>query len=303
MNAAKSYGMLGGLLLAVLQGACSPEFESQSLVNKFRIIAVEADPPAGLPGQEVLLTPLVSKSQLGRFAILVWLTCIPYPGQTGMQCLEGGSAVQVGFEETLTITLPELAESEDEKTIDVILLACAGTPQIPDFERGKFDFCDSPESDLAIRTVTVVRENPNRSPVIESVSFARADGTAIDVIPGEQAPIDCTAGCGDLVLTLKLTPESLESYQVTRFGETQTLDEGLFISWFATAGSYDNSRTYESDYADPDNPDQRREELTYDVKWTPPEEGGEVTFYFVAYDQRGGVDIWTQEALVQVAGD
>lgn len=303
MEARKTSSGAGWLLLAGLLGACTPEFESQSLVGKFRIIAVEADPPAGLPGQEVLLTPLVSKSQLGRFPILVWLTCIPYPGQTGMQCLEAGTATQVGFWETLTITLPELAENEDEKTIDVILIACAGTPQIPDFERGKYDFCDSPESDLAIRTVTVTRENPNRSPVIDGLSFQRADGSTIEPVPGEQTLVDCTAGCGDLTLALRLTPESLESYEVVRFGETQTLDEGLFISWFATAGSYEDSRTYESDYADPDNPDQRRQELTYDVKWTPPEEGGEVTFYFVAYDQRGGVDVRTQEALVQVAGN
>jgi hypothetical protein len=290
------------LLLAVLLGACTPDFDPQSLVNKFRIIAVKADPAAGLPGQEVHLRPLLGESKSGRPPILVWLTCIPYPGQTGTQCLEGGGATQVGFEETLTIRLPELAEGEDHKDIDAILLACAGVPRIPDFEKGRYDFCESPESDIAIRTVTVVRDNPNHNPFIESFAFMGGEGTTIGPGPEGRIIIDCAAECGDLALTLELAPGSLESYEEVRFGETITLSEGLFISWFATAGSYDDSRSYESDYADPDHPDRRREELTYDVKWTPPEEGGEVTFYFVAYDQRGGVDFRIQEALVHIAG-
>lgn len=287
------------LLAVIFPGGCAPDFQPQSLVDKFRILAVKVDPPAGPPGQDVVITPLVSESQYNRQAIVLWMTCIPLPGQTATQCLEAGEAVKIGFEETLTISLPELAPEENEKSIDVILLACAGIPTIPDFEKGDYDFCESPESDIAIRTVTVTREDPNRGPAIESLSLESPEIGTLEPEEGAVTIIDCSGGCSDITVTLTLARGSVETYDVVRFGETETHRENPFISWFATAGDFSSSRTYESNYS---GLEVMRDELFYDIEWTPPGESGEVLFYFIAYDGRGGVDFRVREALVLTEG-
>ena len=289
---------IAGLFVLVLLGwltACAPDFDPQSMVDKFRILAIKADPVAGSPGQTVTLTPLLSDSQFGRFPILVWLTCNPLPGQSGLQCLETGTAGQVSLSETLSVTLPELGEDEQEKEINVILLACAGTPQVPDFERGDYNFCDSPESDIAVRTLTVTREAPNYNPVIIYLTFTSPETGSL--VPSEEARsvLDCTAGCSDFAVQVTLADISVETYTVERFGEVKTLRENTFISWFATAGKFSDSRTYEGAYTEDD---EIREDLVYDATWTPPEDGGDVTFYFVAYDGRGGVDYTVREMQV-----
>lgn len=275
--------------------ACTPDFDPQSLVDKFRILAIKADPVSGPPGRTVTLTPLLSESKFGRFPILVWLTCDPLPGQTGLQCLETGGAGQVSLSETLTVTLPELGDGEEEKEISVILLACAGTPQVPDFERGDYSFCDSPESDIAVRTITVARETPNYNPAIIYLTFMSPETGAL--VPSEETRtvLDCTAGCSDFAVQMTLADISVETYTVEHFGEVDTLRENTFISWYATTGGFSDSRTFEGAYTEKD---EIRENLVYDVTWTPPEEGGDVTFYFVAYDGRGGVDYTVREMHV-----
>jgi hypothetical protein len=279
--------------------ACTPNFKSQSFVDKFRILAIKADPPAGPPGDEVTLTPLLSEPRLGGLPILIWMTCSPLPGQSGMQCLEGGGAGEVSFGETLTLTLPELGPDEEEKTVDVILLACAGVPRMPDFEKGDYAFCDSPESDLALRSVTVTREPPNLPPVIEALRFTCETTGDVELPEAQPAAVDCGADCGPCSFTVTLTPESVEFYEIERFGEIKQMRENTFISWFATGGTFEDARTYESRYTDLDG---TREELTYDVTWKPPAETGDVTFYIVAYDGRAGVDFWTREARFAVEG-
>lgn len=295
MEDRRTFSLIVAVSLTGLLLACTPDFDSQSLVNKFRILAIKADPVAGSPGQTITLTPLLSDSQFGRFPILVWLTCTPLPGQTGLQCLESGEAGQISLSETLTVTLPELGEDEDEKDLDVILLACAGTPQVPDFERGDYDFCDSPESDIAVRTITVARETPNFNPAIIYLTFTSPETGSLVPSADERTVLDCTAGCSDFAFQLTLADISVETYTVERFGEVETLRENTFISWYATAGEFSDSRTYEGAYTESD---EIREDLVYDVSWTPPEEGGDVTFYFVAYDGRGGVDYIVREAHV-----
>ena len=280
-------------LLAVWIGGCGAEFDPQSLVNKFRILAVKSDPAEGAPGQQIVFTPLLSDSVYNRQPIHIWMTCLPHPGQSGRQCLEDGGGTEVGLEETLTITLPELADDEDEKEISVTLLVCAGIPKIPDFEKEDYDFCESPENDVAIKTVTIIRENQNNNPRLETLTIS-VPGSE-DIVPqeGDRPTLECTGDCEEITLTLVLSPDSIETYETIRFEEIVTLEENPFISWFATAGEFNDSRTYESDYEDEEEP---REELAHEVEWIPPDEGidEEVTFYFVAYDGRGGVDYRTQ---------
>ncbi len=280
--------------------ACSPEFDSQSLVSKFRIIAVTAQPPEGLPGDLVTLRPLLSESNSGRYPVLLWLACIPYPDQTASQCLEGGGATVTGFAETLSFTLPLLADGEGRQDIYVVLLACVGTLRIPDFARGDYDFCDSPESDMATRKIGVVAENPNRNPVIDNIAFRYGGSTAVNFNPNSGLGIFCKGACEDIGVTVTLRPGSCETFEETRFSETLIRNENLFVSWFATTGEFDRSRTYESSCTDPDRPEEEREALTFDAVWTPPGKSGKVTFYFVVYDQRGGVDFWTTEGYIQV---
>ncbi len=50
---------LSSLLLVVAALSCGPEFDPPTLVVNERVLAVIADPPEAIPGQEVVLTPLV----------------------------------------------------------------------------------------------------------------------------------------------------------------------------------------------------------------------------------------------------
>gem|GEM_PF-2781033 len=292
---------VAGLLSILLWVACSSEFEPQSLVSKFRIIAVKAEPPSGMPGEEVSLSPLMSDSKTGQPPLLVWLICYPHPGQTGTQCLEEGGAQVAGFGNNFQFLLPEIGEKEENKEIYVILLACIGNLKEPDFKKLDYNFCDGEENDIAIKTVTVNKEKNNHNPEINSVHFIEQDGTSHTPDENNFLALNCQNQCEELIVQLKLTPESLEKYEENRFGETSTKYEDLFISWFATAGKFSKARTYESEYFDSGEITEIREVLYYETKWTPPEDGGNVHFYFVAYDQRGGVDFIKFDASITIS--
>jgi len=279
---------------ALLAAGCAPQFDSQSFLDKFRIVAVKTTPAAARPGETVTFEPLLSPARDGRSPILVWLSCVPLPSQTGRQCLEAGGALPAGFDRTLSLAAPELDPEETEKTVYVILLACAGNLVLSDFSEGEFSFCDSEENDLAIKTVKVRPEGDaavNHNPQL--VSFALG-GAALG---GEdEAVIDCREGCEKVTLLAAMSATSAEHFTQERFGEPVSMVEDVFVSWFADAGELENPRSYPLD----EPPEGvTGEGLFFTVEWIPPLGVDRVTFWVTAYDQRGGVDFRSGVAEIE----
>lgn len=154
---------------------------------------------------------------------------------------------------------------------------------------------------------------PNQNPAIESLSVTlgntvtelHPDATAL---PNAEAVANqplrfqvswrrCprTPNCGDGICSAGETQQACaddcaipsgcagaESYVVlsdTR--QVVSRREALFVSWYATAGKFDNRRTGVSE-SDPDEPGTTN-------RWVAPQASGEVRFWIVIRDDRGGV--------------
>lgn len=291
--------------LAALLGACTPDLSPQSLVDKFRVLSIQVDPASGAPGQEVTARALMSDSAQGTApSFVVWATCFPLPGQSGRQCMEGSANPDeplsqwqfLGIEDTVNFSLPELDAEEEDKEIFLIFAACTGLPAFPDCECpgpdcescldqfDVFDVCVDGEDALAYKSVRVYQDptmgnqNPQLVRVIRDGETWQEDDVPL---------VQCTEdACEKWTLGVEVTPESAQTYTVTRFDETLERTEEPYVSWFATDGSYDADRTGVGD----------EQENVAQVQWEPGTEQLTIKFYFVVYDGRGGVDWAVREA-------
>ncbi len=308
VNAAHSRRLCtAAVLLAVLwAAACTPNLTPQSLVDKFRILAVRTTPASGAPGEAITVETLMSDTIGGAPPLMIWAACLPLPGQSGRQCLESLAGdedaaerfVLLGIEETATLVLPGLAEGQDMSEVYVVLGACAGIPDIPDCEcpgpdceeclggADIFDFCDGDDA-LAFKSVRAHADpaDGNQNPGIARILI---DGG--EWADGEEPDLPCNpdAACEKIALSIEPVEGSAESYTIVRFGEQEERLEAPYVSWFATTGSMGTDRSLVDE-----------ETGLAEVKWTPPEDAtGLVKFYFVMYDGRGGVDFAERHARV-----
>jgi hypothetical protein len=104
-------------------------------------------------------------------------------------------------------------------------------------------------------------DSPNTNPVVDALTVTFDDGP-----DGDQARMVLEASPG----SVEQTPEG-------------TL-EGLFVSWFATAGTFDDDRSF--------GPAPTR----FEVLWTPPAEPEDVRLWAVLRDGRGGVG-WAEQVV------
>jgi hypothetical protein len=287
--------------------ACTPNLSPQSLVDKFRILAVRTTPASGAAGETITVETLMSDTIGGAPPLMIWAACLPLPGQSGRQCLESLAGdedaaerfVLLGIEETATLVLPELAEGQDMTEVYVVLGACAGIPDIPDCEcpgpdceeclgsADLFDFCDGDDA-LAFKSVRAHADpaQGNQNPGIARILIG-GEPWAGDMEP--ELPCDPEGDCERIDLAIEPTEGSAEPYTVVRFDEEEERIEEPYVAWFATDGSMGLDRSIVEE-----------ETGQAQVKWTPPEEPGLVKFYFVMYDGRGGVDFAERHARVVV---
>ncbi len=293
---------------ALAVSSCTPSMSPQSLVDKFRVIAIRATPASGTPGQEVLAEALLSDTRQGvPPSFVVWAACFPLPGQSGRQCMEGsaspddplGQWVFLGIESSATFTLPQLAEDEDTKEVFLVFAACAGLPVVPDCECpgpdcdacmsqfDMFDMCEDGEDAIAYKSIKVVRDEAsgNRNPAIVQV-LRDGEPWEPDDVPLLACPEE---GCEPWTLGVEVTPESAETFTVVRFDEEVTYTEEPYVSWFATSGSFDSDRTDVGDEAPG----------VATVEFVPDTEDFTIKFYFVVYDGRGGVD-WEERQVTTI---
>lgn len=299
----RHFTVVCGLFFLVFSG-CVKEFESQSRIDKFRIVAVKLQPPSALPGEMIRVTPVVSDPSNGKSPIIVFLVCEPFPHQTGRQCLEGGGIFTTYIGDKLEFEAGQLQEGKMRKEVYVTVLACAGSIIIPDFEELEYKFCAGGPSDIAIKKVLIEsREDRNCNPEIARVEFHLKGGEERVVLQPGDGPFSagCNNGCGQVDIKVYLPRESIQEYEVVRFGENQREVEALFVSWFSTAGSFSHSRTF--NYKNKDGEIVFSNDYDFPTSNSEDFTGDDIDFYFVVYDGRGGVDYFTTTWLINSDGN
>jgi hypothetical protein len=297
------------VLIGVLVG-CENDFENASVVNKFRVLGIRAEPPEIRPGESSELSVLWADPQEeGREVSFAWMACygVVPPGTNGANCkfvlppqvanaAQGGDLFGIP---PLPLELSGSGASKEETfKATVIVVLCAGgeLPEASELEVKKNvnninDLCLGGEGLSAYKTVTFSStDHPNKNPVIDRLMF---DGARLEPVPTDEAgTVACTSAdtCdGQAELLLYLTDDSFQKYETIEFGKKKTNDESLYVSWFVTGGDFDTIRSAQSD-----------DTLSFEAVWEP-EGPGSFTLWAVAHDLRGGVS-WKKfvvEALVE----
>ncbi|MBI5490369.1 MAG: hypothetical protein HY905_23735 [Deltaproteobacteria bacterium] len=260
---------------------CAGDMAPQSLVERFRIIAVRADVPDGPPGTTVALEALVADPEgEGRALSWLWVACRLGPSLDPEACAdpERGGIVGIGMEPTFAFTSPPLAEGEIEAQVMVTLAVCAGgTFELPrDGGTAGTPECAGGDGAVAYKRV-FSRESDelNHNPGLDGLTL---DGTDWSDETSERA--SCAGdSCEPVEIIAALTEGSAETWTEIAFGSPRQRTEEVYVSWFATAGSFERTR---SGGEEPK------------VEWTPPEGAATVDFWIVVHDGRGGTDWMTR---------
>ena len=279
---------LAGLAFLLAAGACSEDLPPQSLVDKFRVLGVRADVPEAAPGETVHVDALLADPLGdGRAISYLWAACVLGPAANPEDCADpaAGGIIGLGFESTFAFVAPPLAEGASAAQVLVTLLACAGgTFVLPTVDGGApsgFPECDGGDGATAYKRVTIsAGAERNHNPRFIDVAV---DGTPLGEEPVELPA--CLAGeCAERTVTATAAPDAVETFIEIAFGEPVEREEGVYVSWFATAGSFERIRSGVD---------------SLEVGWTPPAGAATVDLWFVMHDGRGGTD-WRSAQVVLV---
>ncbi|MGZ3442787.1 MAG: hypothetical protein ACXVDD_24870 [Polyangia bacterium] len=277
------------LLVALAAGAagCRNSFDPASFVDKLRLLAVQATPPEVAPGAATKLQAFWANPG-GSAPAIRWDAClVAPPPATGRavnpDCfgLDGGSPLEpLGEGETLATTMPmvtpEMLGLPDASNGFYVQLRV----QLDADGNTLLGFYGLRVS-LGALSPNPANKNPELTGIftVPSADAGAADQTALD----EAAPPEVHAN-DKIDLRALVTPESSESYVVydgdPRTTPPRTATETVRISWFTTAGTFDNDVT---GVAKPDTT------LTLDKHL--PASDTPIDLWVVARDERGGIDV------------
>jgi len=240
--------------LVLVLAACGQAFPPISQIDKLRLLGVRAEPAQLRPGDTTTLTTLVADPKGGGRAVTIaWARCDP-PGQLAnlLACEDARNVTPLGVGPTIAVRAPDdwLATAPggpaDERFLFVFLVVAAGDEQVVAFKK---------------ISVTSKAEPLNRNPVLRGAGASKDGGTVTSVRHSFVVR-----------LVADVDPASHEKY--LEDGVEQT--EEMMVSWFATAGSMDLSRTFD----------------VYENAWQTPADPQRVQLWVVVRDQRDGTD-WT----------
>jgi hypothetical protein len=294
---------LSPALAFVMLVGCQPELgHPASLVESERVLGVRADPAEAGPSDAVTYTSLVA-SPTGAVATpaLLWSLCklrrpVDENTPVSQACLTD-TLTAAGRGESVTIPMPSTAcvnfgplappsktgtlrPTDPDSTggyyqpIRLDLDTMEGTSQTIVRERVR---CDLAGASLLLSQAFRARYTANRNPVLVPIE---AFIHGVDDVP---VAFDAIPAGKRVLLRAAWSEESPESYPVFD-PMAQTLSdrrEALWVSWYATAGRFDDSTTGRSE-ADP--------VLSSDNVWRAPDEAGSYFLWLVLHDSRGGTD-------------
>ncbi len=288
------------ILLFVLAASACVDFASESLVETFRVLAVQAEPPEIAPGQGTTLRIFWADPKgEGREVSFAWVGCsgrvhanegfttcdmmIPPVVRTAS---EGGDTLEIPASPSDVLDgLPEDAAVE----VTFIAVMCAGGALPPaeeiasrrDLVRIK-TLCNGGDALSAFKTVTISNAStPETNPVIDHLEI---DGVPIETKANGGAPelvCDPADDCNiEVKLSLFVTEESVEWYEVSEFGKPVTQEDTMFVTWFANGGEF--SATRSGTEAGSTGP--------FETTWRI-DKSGTYTLYVAVHDMRGGATL------------
>ena len=295
------------LACATTLGCQDDSFDPGARVTSLRVLAMQADSPYAAPGDTVSLETL-SYDPLGRPINWAWAAC-ENPATSDVEgCLakvaeeaQNGSSPLIAQGEgldTLQLTIPSTTldalppEALPAAMVGVVSVACPGAIEIERSRAGLPLRCvDETGSELALdeyviglKRIFVRTVDRNQNPAIERVTFDGEDWPEDEVKEVDPCPTDGNtyADCkdGKHALAAFVTPASFES-GVDEFG--REYGESLVVQYYATEG------LYEFDVRIGEEP-----ETGWAARSTAS--GSELTLWFVARDNRGGVS-WTERRV------
>jgi len=142
--------------------------------------------------------------------------------------------------------------------------------------------CDLAGASLLMSQEFRARYTVNQNPTLVSLSALVGDQPVL---------LDALAAGQRIRLVAVWSADSAETYPVFDSASQSLVDqrEALWISWFATAGAFDDSTTGRGE----DDPT-----AWSDNSWQSPAVAGEVSLWLVLHDSRGGVDFATYTMTV-----
>lgn len=310
MNTPEFHKLLLGTLAGAWLAGCAEDFDPASRVTTFRVLAVQADAPFAEPGQSVQLDAL-SYDPLERPVTWAWAMCDQAADSSVMACIQrfselseaAGQPAWLAFgegQDSAVVTIPVDAlerlppEGRWQATIGVLSVACPGTLAF-DEANPKFPFrcsdsatgreLELDEYVIGVKRVSVRESDQNQNPVIERIEF---DGEVW--LPGEVREVDACdtndndyADCSGSSLNDVAAIVSSESFESGRDEFRRDYSEELVIQHYSTEG------IFESEVRVADDPK---------TGWVARSSasGSELSLWFVARDDRGGVS-WTERRV------
>jgi hypothetical protein len=262
-------------LFALLLGGCPSNLEKQSHVSKLRVLAVRAEPaelvldPAGpLPSSTLsalAVDPAGAPISM-RFALCTRLgdappADLPCPGEAGLDLPDAGA-----LSTQLDLGDPRIVALASQADAGAVLPSLAdGIPLIVGF----IATAGAEELDgFASITLRTAEHGPaNRNPSLAGLEI----GNQIAPAGG----------------TLQITPQTTVRLQPL-VAPKDDPSKRYGFSFFATAGEISSLRSTDTTATGEDAP-------TW-VEWTSPAIGGDVRFWVVLRDGRGGTD-WLERAV------
>jgi hypothetical protein len=299
------------LALALSVSACTRGFDPFNKVDKLRVLAVRAEPPALAPGESAELAALVYEPD-GDELEYRWSWCpLPTTSLNGYECpldeeqfaalveqlIPGAGALVPSFELSLEpeaafhyVIDPDLLQQVCEATQSADV---PGLELLPDCERS-LAITISLEVSAGGESVTAIKELPiffdgqdadNENPSIGEVTAAHGGGP--ESVLDEDEPSSLIADRRyDVTAEVSLSNSQTFQPEPTDDDPDPVPErESLFMTWFVTGGSTDSKRTTFIDG-----------EVGLDVlennSWQTPDAAAAGTLFLVLQDERGGVG-WT----------
>lgn len=304
-----SAGMLGVVLVG-----CGPGFSPASLVDKVRVLAIQADPAEVGPGQSLSYRALVAApDHEGETLVYTFVACTTGPEgcleQSEALAAAGGdptlgneiyqqTSVRYGFanfqgEEVEAVGANLLTPAsvlnftptpEEGANVQVTFIACmADACSEASTEGGGTDLLSildtlpPGESALAVKRARVsTSTTPNHNPVFTTFEVPDLGVEVAD--GGAFTPVDSEP----LTLVVHLPDDAVEAYLYeTDDGVTESREERPYLRWYSTAGDFEASST--DLVVDPDGG------WTSSIVFNPPDPLGDFTLWAVIWDRRGGM--------------
>jgi len=300
------------LLATLALSACEAEFDPGTQVSSLRVLAVQADTPYAHPGDTVRLQAL-SYDPLARPINWAWAACPTPAGSSVDACLDQVRAdaaagelallAQGAGQDNIDVTIPLDAldgipePARPQALAGVLSIACPGELELGDFgTQLPFRCTDSAsgaELDLHDTVVGVKRvflraSDVNENPVIDRVLFDGEEWLAddikeVDACVTEDFDYDACKSADRHRIAAVLDAQSFEAGN-DEFGGA--FSEEVIVQHYATDGIFE---------------DEVRIAEDSETGWVArsSSSGTEVTLWFVARDDRGGVSWTTRRVQVR----